>query len=89
MHAIRSVNTDNDNDNDNEYDLLNINFIQQVNNYLASYYKKLEVVYVRETIIKAKTTLVKHNSHLKLVVNLIVFNYFTKYHMSNIYSTKI
>ena len=49
----------------------------------------LEVVYVRETIIKAKTTLVKHNSHLKLVVNLIVFNYFTKYHMSNIYSTKI
>ena len=49
-----------DNDNDNEYDLLNINFIQYVNNYLASYYKKLEVVYVRETRIKAKTTLVKH-----------------------------
>ena len=52
--------SDNDIDNDNKYDLLNINFIQIVNNYLASYYKKLEVVYVRETRIKAKTTLVKH-----------------------------
>ena len=31
-----------------------------MNNYLVSYYKKLEVVYVWETIIKAKTTVVKH-----------------------------
>ena len=48
------------NDNDNEYDLLSINFIQWVNNYLVFYYKKLKIVYAWETIIKAKTTLEKH-----------------------------
>ena len=33
-------------DNDNEYNLLNINFIQSVNHFLVSYYKKIEVVCV-------------------------------------------
>ena len=38
-------------ENGNEYDLLNINFIEWIHNNLISYYNKLELVYVQETVI--------------------------------------